>query len=362
MQDGSFLEGQVTHPIGRAIFVFAGGTCKRMEEFGTNLNDDPDENIKLFKAVKGPDFKSRLKGFINILGPNPQEGTYDPYFIIRRAILLNSVLHRSAPQIYSTGFHMDDNLLDAFLETQSYLHGVRSMESIVTMSQLSGKTRFERSCLPPISQLNLHVIGWEFMARVQKLKFEGEALDKLAHAVHADFCEYLREEGYIYGTIIDDKVTPPTHNALQPYAELAETDRLQNIQNALSIPEKLAHSGYVMIHARSNEPPLVFPDKDLDLLAEEEHNRWVKAKIAQDSRWHYGPETYKERFEHSCLLPWKNVSDNELAQVFSNEERAAMGRKELPESEKNKDRKLIQRIPNFLAHVGYTVVKIGGND
>ena len=42
MQDGSFLEGQVTHPIGKAIFVFAGGTCKRMEEFGTNLDDDPD--------------------------------------------------------------------------------------------------------------------------------------------------------------------------------------------------------------------------------------------------------------------------------------------------------------------------------
>ncbi len=195
MQDGSFLEGQVTHPIGKAIFVFAGGTCKRMEEFGTNLDDEPDKNEKMFKAVKGPDFKSRLKGFINILGPNPQEGTYDPYFIIRRAILLNSILRRTAPQIFSSGFQMEDNLLDAFLETHAYLHGVRSMESIVTMSQLSGKTRFERSCLPPISQLNLHVIGWEFMARVQKLKFEGEALEKLARAVHEDFCEYMQRRG-----------------------------------------------------------------------------------------------------------------------------------------------------------------------
>ena len=62
MQDGSFLEGQVTHPIGRAIFVFAGGTCKRMEEFGTNLDEEADKNEKIFKAVKGPDFKSRLKG------------------------------------------------------------------------------------------------------------------------------------------------------------------------------------------------------------------------------------------------------------------------------------------------------------
>jgi hypothetical protein len=362
MQDGSFLEGQVTHPIGKAIFVFAGGTCKRMEEFGTNLDDETDKNEKIFKAVKGPDFKSRLKGFINILGPNPQEGTYDPYFIIRRAILLNSILHRTAPQIFSSGFHMEDNLLDAFLETHVYLHGVRSMESIVTMSQLSGKTRFERSCLPPISQLNLHVIGWEFMARIQKLKFEGDSLDKLARAVHEDFCEYMSEKGYVKGPLTDDKSNPPTHCALIPYNELPEGDRIQNEQNALSIPDKLARCGYVMIHARTNEPPLTFPDKDLDLLAEEEHNRWVKAKIAQDSRWHYAPETCKAKFEHNCLLPWKKVSEDELAQVFSAEERAVIGREELPEAEKNKDRKLIQRIPNILARVGYTVIKLGDSD
>ena len=262
MQDGSFLEGQVTHPIGRAIFVFAGGTCEKMEEFGTGLDDEPYKNERLFKDIKGPDFKSRLKGFINILGPNPQKRAYDPYYLIRRAILLHSILRRLAAQIYTPALQMDDNLLDAFLETQTYLHGVRSMESIVTMSQLAGKSRFERSCLPPISQLNLHVTGWEFMARVQKLKFEGDALEKLARAVHEDFCEYMEADGYVYGPKTDDNANPPTHNALKPYDKLLETDKIQNVQNALSIPDKLARSGYVMIHARSNEPPLIFPNKD----------------------------------------------------------------------------------------------------
>ena len=51
-----------------------------------------------------------------------------------------------------------------------------------------------------------------------------------------------------------------------------------------------------------------------------------------------------------------------LAQVFSAEERAVMGRDELPESEKNKDRMLIQRIPHILARVGYTVIKLGDSD
>ncbi len=213
MQDGSFLEGQVTHPIGRAIFVFAGGASERMEEFGKKLNEDPKENEKIFRAVKGPDFKSRLKGFINIQGPNSQKGVYDPYFIIRRAILLNSILHRLTPQFFTPALQIDDPLLDTFLEISTYLHGVRSMESIISMSQLSGKTRFERSCLPPVSQLNLHVIGWEFMARVQKLRFEGVALEKLARPVHEDFCEYMYQKGYQFGETTDDTTHPKTHSS-----------------------------------------------------------------------------------------------------------------------------------------------------
>ena len=236
------------------------------------------------------------------------------------------------------------------------------MELIISMSQLSGKTRFERSCLPPISQLNLHVIGWEFMARVQKLKFEGNALEKLAQAVHEDFCDYMSALGYVYGPQTNPNATPPTHNALVAYSMLPDSDRIQNEQNALSIPDKLARSGYVMIHARSNEPPLIFPDRDLDVLAEAEHNRWVKDKIAQDARWHYAAQTCKERFEHNCLLPWKQVSEEGLAQVFSAEERAVMGRDELPEAEKDKDRLLIRRIPHILARVGYTVIKLGDSD
>jgi len=36
---------------------------------------------------------------------------------------------------------------------------------------------------------------------------------------------------------------------------------------------KLAVAGYIMIPARSNEPPFNFPGKPLELLAEAEHER-----------------------------------------------------------------------------------------
>jgi hypothetical protein len=351
MQDGSFLEGQVTHPIGRAIFVFAGGTSETMEEFGRGLE------VEAFRAAKGPDFLSRLKGFINILGPNPRRGHADPFYLIRRAILLHSLLRRQAGQLFNPTLQIDANVLDALLETKTYLHGVRSMEALLAMSQLSGKVRFERSCLPPPAQLNLHVIGWEFMARVQKPVFEGEALEKLARAVHEDFCAYLERQGYLPGSITDEQASPPTHSALRPFDELSAADQQANRDHARALLTRLDSAGYVMIHARSNEPPLVFPDRNLEELAEAEHIRWVKDKLASDARWHYAPQTCKERFEHAGLLPWRVMSEEELTQVFRAEEIAALGRAELPEAEKEKDRELIRRIPFILARVGYTVIR-----
>ena len=362
MQDGSFLEGQITHPIGRAIFVFAGGTCERMEEFGKRLDEDPVENQKLFKAVKGPDFKSRLKGFINILGPNPQKGVYDPYYVVRRAILLNSLLRRLTPQFFTPALQMDAPLLDSFLEISAYLHGVRSMEAIISMSQLSGKTRFERSCLPPVSQLNLHVVGWEFMARVQELKFAGKALERLAQAVHQDFCEYMEQKGYVYGEKTDESIHPKTHSSLVPFEKLPTGEQEQNAQFALDIPRKLVQAGYVMIHARTNEPPKDFPQGDLDVLAEMEHTRWIKSLLAQPGPWRFGNPTDKSNHLHAGLLRWRKMTGEELASVFSPAEVSAMGAEILPEAEKEKDRELVKRIPFILGRVGYTVIKVDNGE
>src|SRR5205807_6673337 len=67
MQDGSFQEGQVTHSIGRSIFVFAGGVYESMKTFGQKMSPEQSQE------AKGPDFVSRLKGYVNATGPNRQE-------------------------------------------------------------------------------------------------------------------------------------------------------------------------------------------------------------------------------------------------------------------------------------------------
>jgi hypothetical protein len=332
MQDGSFQEGQITHPVGRAIFVFAGGTSSSMKEF----DKATDEQLKeAFKAAKGPDFVSRLKGYINVLGPNPVKGNHeDPYFIIRRAILLHSSLKRNAAQVFSKPngkeqLNMDEGVLRALLKIGQYKHGARSIESILAMSQLTNKIKFERSCLPSESQLDLHVDGKVFLSLVQQVELDGPTLESLAEAAHEVYREGMEARGFIYGLVKGEKTRP----ALVPYGELPDYLKESNRRNVKDIPVKLAVAGYIMIPARSNEAAFNFPGDDLEMLAEKEHERWMAALLKEG--WTLAAKTDETKKQHECLLPWK----------------------ELPEGEKEKDRDLVRGIPVILARAGYAIVK-----
>ena len=330
MQDGKFQEGQISHPIGKAIFVFAGGTSASMEEF----NKDGDKD---FKAAKGPDFVSRLKGYINVLGPNPVKGRGgDPYSIIRRAILLRSCLKRSAGDLFEKHdgkdlLNIDQGVLRALLKIGEYKHGARSIESLLAMSLLTGKTAFERSCLPPESQLDLHVDGKRFLALVQQIELSGTMLECLAESAHAVFCEGMRGRGYQFGETNDDVLK--TCDTLMEYADLPEAMKEANRLNVRDIPIKLASVGYIMIPARSNEPAFEFPGDHLEVLAEAEHARWMQSKLDDD--WKYAPKTDKPKKLHECLVPWE----------------------QLPEAEKEKDRDLVRGIPLILGRAGYAILK-----
>lgn len=348
MQNGTFQEGQVTHPIGRAIFVFAGGTSARIEDFGKSLSTDE------FRQAKAPDFLSRLKGFINILGPNPDEGREDPRAVIRRAILLRSMLRRGAGGLFSGDtLNIDSGVLQAFLMVRRYRHGARSMESVLSMSALSGKGKYERTCLPSEMQLNLHVSGLEFLSLVQMIPLEGNTLRRLAEAVHERFCESIKAQGYMFGLVTDDG--KKTHSSLRPFAELPADEQEQNWGFARDVPTKLAVAGCVMTPARSTPPPFSFRDLALEELAEMEHDRWMMGKLGDGWRW--AKETDKTRKLHSALMPWQALKKEESIQKYSAAGAAAIGDGVLPESEKEKDRVLVREIPEILKRIGYTVAK-----
>ena len=159
MNDGKFKQGDNIHPIGKCIFVFAGGTKKTFEEF----NEDKTK-------AKGSDFVSRLRGFVNVMGINKSDEEFIPYkkyipdnsYMIRRAMVLRSILEKNSPTIFeeSNGkkiAQIDDSVLNALIKVPKYKHGNRSLEAIIEMSVLSDRKRFSRSALPSSEQLQLHV-------------------------------------------------------------------------------------------------------------------------------------------------------------------------------------------------------------
>lgn len=333
MQDGEFQQGQLTHPIGRAVFVFAGGTAHSIEKF--------EDQKKELEEAKGPDFLSRLKGYLNVLGPNPQgaDKKDDPFFIVRRALLLRSIFERETPQLIDEHhlLQIDPGILRAFLQIDKYLHGARSMEAIVAMSRLGNATHFSRSYLPPETQLRLHVDPQAFIALLHHLELEGELLETLAKLNHLLFCKNLRKEHVILGNVTDENADPKTHSSLKPYEKLSEHEKEQNRGAVRDIPNKLARFGYAMVPRRDNEPGIVFPKKDLEAMAKLEHDRWMKAKI--DAGWKYASITNKDKKLHALLVEWKDSK--------------------LTKEEKDKDRRLVsESIPCMLKKAGYTIVKL----
>jgi hypothetical protein len=161
MQDGEFVEGQVTHRLGRAVFVFAGGTARTMSEFTAALNEEE------LKRAKLPDFVSRLRGFFDVPDSSIAAGD-DPFPRLRRAIVLHELMTRAWPNLVKDKrVRMQPALVSAFLGVTKYRHGMRSLEAIIRSSQLHGKRHFAPSSLPARSQLALHVDADEFLGLVR---------------------------------------------------------------------------------------------------------------------------------------------------------------------------------------------------
>lgn len=157
MQDGEFTEQGRVRPTGGGIFVFAGATRPSFDAFCAGASREDLE-------AKKPDFISRLRAYIDVRGLNGNPNTIeDRMYMIRRAFLLNHYLETDAPQIKKNNeFQIEKGVLDAFLKISRYRHGVRSLETLVKMSNFIEKQKYELSSLPPDHILQMHVNAKEF--------------------------------------------------------------------------------------------------------------------------------------------------------------------------------------------------------
>ena len=346
MQDGEFQQGQITHPIGQAIFVFAGGTAETMKGFDESEQDEAER-----KKIKLPDFISRLKGFVNILGPNPtrpidvQKDRKDNYYIIRRAILLRSILERNTPQFFNKEtkkLQIDDGVLRALLEVPRYKHGVRSMESVIAMSLTKDKMSFERSSLPSEAQLALHVDADDFMSLVIEVDFSGDTLDTLARKVHAGY-----EEIFEFKRLYDS---------------LSEYEKDSNKGFAQDIINKLRECKCLVVAERGIHQKFDFTDDEIEKLAKMEHHRWLKEKIKNGFRYASVEEVDKAKQENlnvkinALMFYWDQSDVKEFEELLAGE-KGIVGTGKLSDDTKKNNIEMIKKIPEILAVVGYTIVR-----
>jgi len=194
LQDGTFRYQRTLYDVGKALVVCAGGLCHSFREFERRSQEKESRDAKV------PDLISRLRGYVDIAGPNPyfpypqtgentrrqvdwlssklketffkqeqkqlllseikrthqiSEGgelsksergfpydlraKLDPLYKIRRAVLLRSVLKAEMPFIYNENnaeLAIGPRVLRALLDIPEYKYGTRSMRAIIAMSVL----------------------------------------------------------------------------------------------------------------------------------------------------------------------------------------------------------------------------------
>ena len=347
MQDGAFQQGQITHPIGKCIFIFAGATSRTFDSFGPSPKDG--KAFDAFRMAKGPDFKSRLDGFLDILGPNPREivqssakgtgysRTLDPcdiFYPIRRALVIRAEF-RCKPE---DELALDLGLLRALLRTKTYKHGARSLGKLIEPLKTGWPSAISRSLLPPKGQLDLHVDGDDFLRECEKPVMRPIAAklndpEIVARQIHETYRRLGLDQGWMKKGSERDV----------GYDELHDFYKRSNLEAAARMARTLSIIGLTLVKGKGTPAErsdirmrIEYP---LALLAQAEHDGWMDWHL--DQGWRFGsqkptnPPTKEPNAKtHPCLRPYMKLSDEE----------------------RNKDRDAVRHYSEFAAAAGMKIV------
>jgi hypothetical protein len=121
-------------------------------------------------------------------------------------------------------------------------------------------------------------------------------------------------------------------DSLVGFEDLPPYKQEESRANVRDIPAKLATVGCVMVPARAGLPAFELASGEVEALAREEHDRWMRDL---GPGWRHGIPTDKEHRVHEACLPWAD----------------------LPETQRDKDRHLVRQIPRILHRAGYVAVR-----
>ena len=294
MQDGKFKDASGERPLGKCILVFAGGTASTFNDFIAPMSSTNAQIRQDFKNAKGPDFASRIKGTIDIAGPNRRDES-DTAYILRRALLLRSLCEQDnrLKENMNNGEFIDENILKAMLYVPEYKHGARSLETVLKMSKIENG-RWLPSGLPMGNQLSVHLNNRKFTDILLLPVIENSLEGKIAQKIH---------EKYV-GDMTNKQKKRPN---VRPWEELSVEFKLSNLNQARSYHEKLALVQCEMVLKDENrEAVLEFTEEEVLPMAKQEHQRWMDEKI--DDGWVYAPIRDDKKKRHDCLVEWDKLS------------------------------------------------------
>jgi hypothetical protein len=338
MQDGAFQEGQVTHPVGKCIFVFAGGTSYTMSAFG--CFSDP-EAVKDFTLKKGPDFISRINGYMNILGPNRRQvfnpgyrneedkwkdDFSDVYYPIRRAMFIINLLRLKENDF---PYKMDLGLLNALIRVDRYKHGSRSLANLLNdIVQNNSRSMLLRSWLPSKPILELYFKDADnFISCMSREEDFLEMAWEIAPLIHR----------FGLGNIND-----PLNQYSVEYSLLPVFIKESNVMAVRRIPEVLRSGGFRITSINGNDRiegddylSIIKADNNalLEKMSKREHELWMA--FYTENGW-----------EHS-----ENRND------YEKKHNSLVGYDQLPEAQKKKDRDFVSNLFSIVEKAGFGIVR-----
>ena len=341
MNDGKFQEGQLTHPIGRCVFVFAGGTSDDMEDFGPKKPGPDSSQDEMtawndFRLRKGPDFVSRIHGYLNVLGPNRKRhdpaaedensgAAVDVGFPLRRALLLRALLGCKARR----RLEMDPGLLSAMLEVGQYTNGTRSFERICDALRAAAGSGgpFRPSHLPADAVLKMNVTHLrEFRSLLKRDEAFKAKAPQLAKAFH---------DVWRAGKRAESGAEPFPYD--REFDELPAGKQYDNLDAAMRMPRNLLLGGLWLVPGDWDKDDAVtaIPEHLVDIMAREEHYQWLENSVKNGFRAPLPGQTRDdEQLVHDCIADWED----------------------LPEGKQDYDRWFVRKYPEFADSAGFAIV------
>ncbi|KIX05486.1 uncharacterized protein Z518_06358 [Rhinocladiella mackenziei CBS 650.93] len=323
MHTGQVLDrGEMRH-IGPAILILGSNTVNTFEDFTATLEEEDD-------FPGGQEFLSCLHGFVNVLGLD-RVNESDALYPVRRAVVLRALLVEREPNLKDgEGISIDDSVLDGLLMIPTFRHGLRSLKSIIATSKLTNSRHFERAALPPRAQLSLHLDYAEFEKSSQFNTLPESTREMIAQELHRTYIATIKAMKWTPTELQEQEEKP----SMRPWETLDEEFKESARAHAIDLPRKLRMiSCFLATAAEDRIPVQEFDAKDVERLAEHEHERWNAERLQKQWRW--GERNDAARTS-PFLVPWRDLEPKW----------------------QNMDRELVKSYPKILPD-GYKIYKVG---